>query len=258
MMKHTRCLLALLLSALFVTNITAEAQEHIRITNGEWPPFLSQDLPHFGAVSRIITDAFALEGVTVEHGFFPWKRSYKLAESGEWGATAVWVHSGERAQAFHFSESVLKSQNVFFYLKDFPIEWESLDDLADIKIGVSIGYYYGEEFEQAEQAGRLNVERSFDDEMNLRMLQKGRIQACIIDLYVGYALLRKNFPPKVLEQITHHSKAVTETSYHLLFSKKANNSTTQLSVFNKGLNKLKESGKFEQYLQEALEGKYDH
>ena len=256
-MKQLSYITVLLFMSLFVIHGSGEAQDRIRITNGEWPPFLSEKLPHFGAVSRIITEVFALEGVTVEYGFFPWKRSYKLAESGEWDATAVWVYSEERARAFHFSESVLTSQNVFFYLKNLPIDWESLDDLADIKIGASIGYYYGEAFELAEQEGRLKVERSFDDEMNLRMLLKGRIQACVIDLYVGYALLRQHFPLKVLEQVTHHPKAVTETNYQLLFSKQAESGTAQLALFNKGLKKLKESGKFDRYLQDALEGKYD-
>ena len=256
-MTHGLRIILVFLLVFFALFHAVEAQDRIRITNGEWPPFLSKALPHFGAVSQIIAEAFALEGVAVEYGFFPWKRAYKLAESGEWDATAVWVNSDERAQAFLFSESVLTSQNVFFYLKDFPIDWEKLEDLADITIGASIGYYYGEDFEQAEKEGRIKVERSFDDEMNLRMLQKGRIQACIVDLYVGYALLRKNFPPEALQQIIHHPKPVTETSYHLLFSKQYESRTAQLSTFNKGLNKLKESGTFDRYLQDALEGKYD-
>lgn len=49
----------------------ASAEEVVRITAGEWPPYLGSDLPHFGIAGRIITEAFATQGITVEMTFFP-------------------------------------------------------------------------------------------------------------------------------------------------------------------------------------------
>lgn len=49
----------------------AGAEEVARITAGEWPPYLGSDLPHFGIAGRIITEAFATQGITVEMTFFP-------------------------------------------------------------------------------------------------------------------------------------------------------------------------------------------
>ncbi len=66
----------------------AQTSETIRLTNGEWQPNLSKDTPHYGFASHIVTEAFALVGVEVEYGFFPWKRSYKIAKEGTWGGTA--------------------------------------------------------------------------------------------------------------------------------------------------------------------------
>ncbi len=54
--------------------INVRAAETIRLTNGEWQPYLSKDAPHHGFASHIVTEAFALVGVEVEYGFFPWKR----------------------------------------------------------------------------------------------------------------------------------------------------------------------------------------
>ena len=58
----------------------AVAEETIRITNGEWPPYMSKKLKHYGLASRITTEAFASQGVKVEYGFFPWARSKLLVE----------------------------------------------------------------------------------------------------------------------------------------------------------------------------------
>ena len=64
--------------ALFLLGLfsSASAAETIRITNGEWPPFTSERLPDKGPLSRIVAEAFALEGISVEYGYFPWRRAY--------------------------------------------------------------------------------------------------------------------------------------------------------------------------------------
>ncbi len=61
--------------ALFATDV-------IRITNGEWAPYLSNKLPNKGFASHIVREAFAAVEIEVKYGFFPWKRSYKLAKEG--------------------------------------------------------------------------------------------------------------------------------------------------------------------------------
>ncbi len=71
----------------FVFNQNVIAEETIRIANGEWMPYHSKSLPHYGAGSRIVTEAFALEGVKVKWGFMPWKRGYIQAKKGyQWDA----------------------------------------------------------------------------------------------------------------------------------------------------------------------------
>ncbi len=44
----------------------AMARDSIRITTGEWPPYISESLPGYGVVSRIVTEAFKLENIRVE------------------------------------------------------------------------------------------------------------------------------------------------------------------------------------------------
>jgi len=50
---------ALLLIALLCGSI--QAADSVRLTNGEWPPYLGEHLPHHGVASRIVAEAFALQ-----------------------------------------------------------------------------------------------------------------------------------------------------------------------------------------------------
>jgi polar amino acid transport system substrate-binding protein len=59
------------------------AKDIIRITNGEWPPYLSKVLPHNGFASHLVKEVFAAVHVEVLYGFFPWKRSYRYAKEGK-------------------------------------------------------------------------------------------------------------------------------------------------------------------------------
>ncbi|MCP4294729.1 MAG: hypothetical protein GY786_03900 [Proteobacteria bacterium] len=65
------------------------SEEIIRITNGEWPPSLSKDLKYYGVGSRTVAEAFALEGIKVEYGFFPWGRFYRYAKRGDWDGSIL-------------------------------------------------------------------------------------------------------------------------------------------------------------------------
>ena len=107
----------------------AQTQDTIRLTNGEWPPFLSEHAPHHGFASHIITEAFALVGVEVEYGFFPWKRSFKLAKEGKWDGSAVWWENEERRKLFYFTDLVVPTKVVFFHLKSTEFDWTTYEDL---------------------------------------------------------------------------------------------------------------------------------
>ncbi len=114
MKKSVGWLLGLFLMVHFST--ISFAEETIRITNGEWTPFLSEGLEHYGVVSRIVAESFALEGVKVKYRFFPWARAYKLVKSGDWDGSVVWSRTPEREKDVYFSDPLLVSYDVFFHL----------------------------------------------------------------------------------------------------------------------------------------------
>ncbi len=234
------------------------AQSTIHITNGEWEPFLSEYSYQYGVNSHIIFEAFRLEGINVKWGFFPWVRAYWLAKHGEkWDASATWWSTRETEESFFVSEPVSHTSFVFFHLRSYKFDWESIDDLKGIEIGITLGYDYGKDFMTAIKGKRLLIQSVPTDEMNYRKLLKGRIHVFPNDPFVGYFQIRNSISPDKVKLFTHHPKKFEKSTLHLIISKKCANGMFFLRKFNSGLKRLKESGKYDQMFRDLNTGKYD-
>ncbi|MBM7060400.1 transporter substrate-binding domain-containing protein [Pseudomonas sp. UL073] len=240
--------LLLLLSLLYGGLALAD---DIQLSNGDWPPYLGEHLPHQGVASRIINDAFASQGIDVQWKFYPWARALHLAERGELAGSAVWLRSKEREDQFFISEPVIDSRYVLFYRKDHPVDWRNVDDLAGLRIGATNGYDYGAAFQQAEAEGRLQISRQTSDELGLRQLLAGRIDALPLDQVVAYALLNQHFSAAERAQIGFHPQPLRSDSLHLLLSRQVAGNAERMARFNQGLAQLRSSGRVAQYLREV-------
>ncbi|MBF0099898.1 MAG: transporter substrate-binding domain-containing protein [Desulfobacterales bacterium] len=249
--------LVIVFGLLLNQNSLAFTQDVIRLTNGEWPPYTSENLKDFGIFSHIVTEVFALEKINVEYGFYPWKRAYEYAKSGSWEGSVCWYWSEERSKDVYFSDPVMNGDEMFFYLKDHPFEWKTIEDLKGKQIGAVIGYFAGEEFQKAEQSGLITVERIATDVQNFKKLLSGRLDIMVMNLYVGYDLIRKHFSPQEAEKVTHHPQAINTGALHLILSKQNLKNSARVVAFNRGLAKLKTSGKIDHYLQDVIKGGYD-
>jgi len=249
-------LLIFLLIVLGSSNVFSK--EEIRIANGEWVPFTSQNLKHYGLFSHIISESFAFNGIAVTYEWFPWKRALDLVKFGDWDCSPGWSITPERKEFGYFSDPIYESKAVFFHLKTYKFNWETFNDLKGVDIGATHGYIYGKEFERAEKEGIIFVERVPTDVINFRKLLKGRIKLFPANLETGFAILNKNFPPNQVKLVTYHPKPYREKAiYHLVFSKKIKRSKRMVEVFNQGLKQLKNSGKYDQYIEESRRGEYN-
>ena len=253
-MKNMKLLMSILLIFSFSKNTWAT--ETVHLTNGEFEPYLSENLKHYGVASLIVTEAFALEGVKVEYEFFPWKRAYNEAKIGNYDGSVMWTHFPEREKFFYFSDdSVIQGLSVFFHLKSYNFNWETAKDLEGIYVGGTAGYKYAL-LEKLEKAGKINIDRAQSDTANFVRLLKGYIQIFQIDQTMGYYLLHRYFKPKEIRQITHHPKPIIKDHYHLIISKSIKKGKRLINIFNRGLKKLKESGKYDQLVAASLRGEY--
>ncbi|WFC61784.1 transporter substrate-binding domain-containing protein [Pseudomonas sp. REST10] len=239
---------AFLLLVLLFGNL--HAADRVRLTNGEWPPYLGETLPHHGVASRIVEEAFASQGIAVQWEFHPWARSLKMAEQGLRDGSAVWLNNPQRQQHFHVSAPVVESGYYLFHRKDDAFDWSGIDDLRGLRIAGTRGYDYGDAFQRAEAAGDLEVMRLTSDEQGLRQLLAGRVDLFPVDKVVGFDLLYQHFSPAERRRLSFHAKPLRSDSLHLLLSREVPGNAELMARFNRGLEQLRASGKISQYLLE--------
>lgn len=238
----------------FIILITSQvcAKEEVRLTNGEWPPYLSRHLEANGLASRIVTEAFSRVGIDVQYGFFPWARAYAIAKTGEWDGSIVWSYSDTRAKSFYFSAPIVFRKMFFFHMKDFAFNWNTMEDLKGIPIGATLEYHYGKNFENAEKSGLITVIRIPYDELNLKKLYHGRLKLFVGDELVTTAMINRHFSFEQKSRFTHHPKVVDIGAYHLILSKAVSKNEQRIVQFNKGLEQLQASGLLNKYRNEIL------
>lgn len=251
---------ALGLSLIFMLFIPLALSDetNIRITNGEWQPYLSEHAYQHGLASHIVAEAFKLEGISVSWGFFNWKRAYENARSGEgWDASAVWWPTEDARRDFLISSPVVNTSNVLFYRKDKAFDWRNMSDLDGLQIGFTRGYDYGEEFMTELDKGGFSIQTVATDEQNFHKLLLGRIDVFPNDPVVGYAQLRSLFPEKKVALFSHHPKAFGARTLNLIISKKSKHGKIYLKKFNSGMKKLRDSGRLKQMFNGLAAGQYD-
>ena len=228
-----------------VPTITA-AKEVIRLTAGEWRPFISETMENYGPFTQVVTEAFALEGVAVQYRFFPWKRAVRLAREGVWDGSIAIVHTQERETVFWYNtEPVMVGRRVFFHLKERPFDWSGIEDLAGLHIGATLEYYYGAPFEMAEKTGRIRVDRVPTDLQNFGKILRGRVDIFPLTREVGLYLLRTEFSPEEAARVTHHPLPLSAIPFYIILSRKVEKNERLLEAFNRGFRRLKESGRYD-------------
>ena len=128
--------------------------------------------------------------------------------------------------------------------------------MRGIRIGATLQFSYGEEFDAAEAAGIIQTRRVPSDETNLKKLLKGRIDVFPGDVMVTNAQIQDTFSQEDAALFTHHPKSIHEKPFYLMLSKKVARHERMRDLFNEGLKRLKESGRYDQIIADALAGIY--
>ncbi len=233
-----------------------QAKENVRLTAGEWSPYISESLDHKGLISQITKEAFALQNIEMILGFYPWERAYHLSKSGLWDGTIAISKTTEREKNYLFSDPIYTGKYVFFHLKSTPFAWQNYKDLAHLRIGAARGFGgMGQEFLSAEANHVIKVDRVTTMLQAFNMLLLGRVQLVPSDLEVGYVLLNQNFDKKKIAQITHNNHIIQLTKYHLVVGKSSPKSVEFIKKFNLGLSALKKSGRYNQIIKDFYQKK---
>lgn len=162
----------------------------LHLASLEWLPYAGRSLPDGGLSGAVAKSVAARFGYGIRIDYFPWKRAMQVGASDpDFVGYFPAYHTPERAQQCHFTAPMGNSTIGLAMLAEAPLHWRVLGDLAGNKLGVVLGYSNGEAFDQMVKSGKLQVDASESDTINLKKLLAGRIRAVVIDKAVLRYLL---------------------------------------------------------------------
>ncbi|MEM9625045.1 MAG: transporter substrate-binding domain-containing protein [Pseudomonadota bacterium] len=236
------------LSLLSIGVATADASP-LRIAAGEYPPYTSEAMEHYGPINRIVTHASQEAGFEVEFEFLPWKRGLEETRLGRFTASSYWYYSDKRKQDFIHVGPLTEDRIVFMHRKDLDVpSWSSLDDLSGFTIGATNGFTYNEAFWEAAENGTLDVEVAVDDPTNLRKLVAGRLDIIVIEQTLAGHLFNDMLTEQQTENLTFLDRPLQVNPGFLLVSRKIPNADAIASSLQSGLDSIREQGLIDQFL----------
>jgi len=164
--------------------------KNITLSYVDFPPyeFIDNGKPG-GVLVTIVEMIFKKANIPLKLRFLPFKRAYVTTKEGGIDGLFNFYKTKERLKFFDYTESVIKNPLVFFVRKDSLINFNKLEDLKGLKVGVMLGYTYGTNFDKSTL---FIKEATNSHENNFKKLVAGRIDTYLCDKLVGIHTAMKN------------------------------------------------------------------
>jgi len=230
--------------------LESRAADKVRMALMDYAPLIGENMKGYGIEPAIVTAAFKQVNIDVEYDFFPPARTFKAAEEGIYDGTVGWVWSEEREKSFYYSDPIFEASLVLFHLKSFVFDWETMDDLKGIPIGITAKNYYGPTFHEALDAGKLTIDEASKDAIQFEKLLRHRIKLLPMNVYTGHYMVREQHDSETAALFIHHPRPLKTSVYHVLFSRAVKENAARVDLFNQGLRQLQASGEYDRIIEE--------
>jgi polar amino acid transport system substrate-binding protein len=231
----------------------------VRVTSGEYPPYTGESLPHGGFVNHVLSEAFRTMGHEVRIRYYPWARAFAFARDGTADAVSYVYMTERRKKDYWLAHPVTRERLVVFAMKETEVpRWESFKDFKGFRIGATRDFSYTDEFWALADEGVLTLDVANNDASNFAKLIEKRIDVFFADELVGFTTLRERFAPAIGDLVKSSERAIAEHIGTIGFSRTTLRGRKLRDLFNRGLQELKDSGRFQSMYSDLLEGKYNH
>ncbi|MDK8465678.1 transporter substrate-binding domain-containing protein [Marinobacter sp. SS13-12] len=215
----------------------------ITLVGDKWCPFNCNDHPdHRGVLVEKAASALAEEGFKLEYIEIPWSRAIISVRDGQYDAI---VGTGiSETPDFHFPpEPLANAHHSFFTLPTSAWEYQGLESLKDIRIGVIQDYSYGglyEDYIKENQDNESRVVILRGDRVLPRlveMLGLGRIDVLVAEERV----LNYHFALSGQENPLRHAGLANEEALYVAFSPALDDGAEFAEALGHGMKKIEKS-----------------
>ncbi|MEH6475146.1 MAG: transporter substrate-binding domain-containing protein [Sneathiella sp.] len=201
-----------------------------------FPPFITGDQTDPGITPEILEAALTSVGRTSNFQNFPWKRAFKLTETGNADALCGCSYSADREDNFHFSDTLGVHSQGLFFTNEFEGEATgNLNKLKASRVATVRGYAIEKELEK----NGITSIGVVDNSQLLKILLKQRVDA----IYTYRDVIRFELKKQSLGTKLSYFELSSQPFYSC-FSKKIPNSNALVQEFNRGLRIIKQNGTY--------------
>ena len=178
---------------LFLTLVPAMAQT-IRVGVTDWPPYQYTDGDiNKGLFIDTIAELKKRTGIDFQYIAVPTNRMRFMFQNGsidvESFVNPAW--RGDEKDLSVYTFPILESGDVILMPKATAITAKSAADFAGKQMGCNLGYFYPEGFSDALDAKKINRNDANSAEALVQMMQKGHVEAIILDRFVAQYTMKK-------------------------------------------------------------------
>jgi polar amino acid transport system substrate-binding protein len=220
-------------------------QELLTLVNDPWPPYTSETLPGKGLATEIVTTALHRAGYSTQVTFAPWTRALNGTFDGTYDILVTTSYSDERAKTMAYSDPYLSQTVRFIKRSGATHQFNSLEDLRGLTVGVTQGYIYEPAFDEATHF--VKDGGAEDTVANLKKLKNNRLDLIAEDELVARYYMQKNFLPDEFT-VDYISPPLHIKNLHIIIRKARIDHTDVIDAFNEALASMRDDGTYNSIL----------
>lgn len=239
-MKRIKPLIFLFFS-LFVLQVQAQK---VSLVVNTWPPYVDMALEDDGLAMKIVKTALKRAGYTPEVRIQRWEKALEGSEIGVYDLVgAIWMVA-ERQETLLYSHSYLTNNIVLVAHANNQMEFNSLEDLQGLLVGVLNGYEYDKQFMKNAKILKFKANRLTQ---NLISVQQGKLDVAVADKRLALYEL-KHFMGDNKSDFRFLPKSLSSRKLYVAAPRKNSGSQALITAFNKGLAAIKKDGTYQKIL----------
>lgn len=232
---------------LFFSLLVFQVQaQKISIVANTWPPYVDTALIDDGLAMKIVKTALKRAGYTPELRVEKWEKALEGSKLGVYALVgAVWK-TDARQKKLLFSDSYLTNNIVLITHSNNQMEFNSLNDLQGLLVGVLKGYEYDEKFMKDPKILKFQANRLTQ---NLISVQQGKLDVAVADKRLALYEL-KHFMGNNRNDFQFLPKPLSSRKLYIAAPIENAASKTLIAKFNQGLAAIKKDGTYQKILDE--------
>ncbi len=220
--------------------------QNVNLVANIWPPYVDNALPGDGLAMKIVTTAFERVGYTTKVRIEKWEKALQGSELGVYDvAGAIWK-SKSRKEKLLYSDPYLKNNIVLVANSKSQFEFNSLDDLRGLMVGILKDYAYEEKFMSDAKILKFQANRLTQ---NLISVQQGQLDVAVADKRLALYEL-KHFMGDNRGKFRFLAKPLASRNLYIAAPISNAQSKILISKFNQGLAAIKKDGSYQRILDE--------